>query len=133
MTHYLFYETTNSIIHNDSLPFLGNEPLPSPPLFDMFITCSSHFITFLQNVHDLFVTCSQHVHNMVTTCSQHGHNMFTTCPFNKRGNPLLPQPPLIPYYGIFFSDRPQNSLPPPPLLLARPLKILFWTSLICSP
>ena len=68
----------------------------------MFITFSSVFTTCLRHVHNTFTTCSQHVHNMFTKCLQHGHNMFTTCPFNKRRNPPLPQPPLIPFYAILL-------------------------------
>ena len=104
-TQLVLYMAIVNIIHNDSLPFLGNEPLiafsgkqtphlssptpsssllPSPSLSQhvhiMFTTCSRH-------VHDMFMTCSQHVHNIYTTCSQHVHDMFLTC--SRRVNNLF--------------------------------------------
>ena len=62
--------------HNDSLPFLGNEPLHSPLLprhaHNMYTTCLGH-------IYDMFTTCSRHFHDMFTTFLRHVYDIFTTC------------------------------------------------------
>ena len=73
--------------HNDSLSFLGKEPLPSHSLsrhaHNMFTTCLRHihnmFKTCSWNVHHMFITCLWHVHDMFMSCLWHVHDMFMTC------------------------------------------------------
>ena len=121
MNHYIFWETN-----------------PSPPLHSPFppLPRNVHYMstTYSRYVHDMLTTCSKHFHHMFTTCSQHVHNMVTTCSKHvllTKGVPIPPPAPSHPLLRNFLLVTALKN-PPPPLLLARPLKIFYWTSLICS-